>query len=295
MVLKALIRRNIKLFFKDKGMFFTALITPLILLVLFFTFLGKVYRDTFVSALPQGLAVPSELLDGLVGGQLLSSLLSVCCVTVAFCSNLLMVLDKASGARKDLNVSPAKSHTIALSYYISTAVVTLIICFVAMIAGFGYLSAVGWHLSATDVILTAADVLILTLFGTALSSFVCSFLSTQGQVSAVGSIVSAGYGFISGAYMPISQFSDGIQKIITCLPGTYGTGLMRNHLMATPIAKLENCGVPKEACEALKDLTDCNIYFFGTKVQEPMMYGILGGTVLLLILAMIFVTKRKTK
>lgn len=82
MILKSLIKRNTKLFFKDKGMFFTALITPLILLVLFFTFLGNVYRDTFVSAIPEGLSVPDGLLDGIVGGQLLSSLLSVSCVTV---------------------------------------------------------------------------------------------------------------------------------------------------------------------------------------------------------------------
>ena len=30
----ALVRRNVKMFFKDKGMFFTSLITPIILLVL---------------------------------------------------------------------------------------------------------------------------------------------------------------------------------------------------------------------------------------------------------------------
>ena len=47
-----------KLFFKDKGMFFTSLITPLILLVLFFTFLGNVYRDTFLSFVPDGVQVP---------------------------------------------------------------------------------------------------------------------------------------------------------------------------------------------------------------------------------------------
>ena len=40
-----LIRRNCKLFFKDKAMFFTSLITPMILLVLYATFLAKVYRD----------------------------------------------------------------------------------------------------------------------------------------------------------------------------------------------------------------------------------------------------------
>ena len=48
----ALIKRNIKLFFKDKGMFFTSLITPAILLVLYATFLGNVYRDSFEMNLP---------------------------------------------------------------------------------------------------------------------------------------------------------------------------------------------------------------------------------------------------
>ena len=36
-----LIRRNSKLFFKDKAMFFTSLITPIILLILYTTFLGN--------------------------------------------------------------------------------------------------------------------------------------------------------------------------------------------------------------------------------------------------------------
>ena len=48
-----LIKRNIKLFFKDKGMFFTSLITPVILLVLYATFLANVYRDSFVSNIPE--------------------------------------------------------------------------------------------------------------------------------------------------------------------------------------------------------------------------------------------------
>ena len=52
-----MIRRNIQLFFKDKGMFFCSLITPVILLVLYATFLARVYRDSFAGALPPGLSV----------------------------------------------------------------------------------------------------------------------------------------------------------------------------------------------------------------------------------------------
>ena len=39
-------------------------------------------------------------------------------------------------------------------------------------------------------------------------------LTTQGQLSAVGIIVSAGYGFICGAYMPISNFGSGLDRAI---------------------------------------------------------------------------------
>lgn len=42
-----LIKRNMKLFFKDKGMLISSLITPIILLVLYITFLGRVYKDIF--------------------------------------------------------------------------------------------------------------------------------------------------------------------------------------------------------------------------------------------------------
>ena len=52
--LLTLIRRNVKLFFKDKGMFFSSLITPVILLVLYGTFLGRVYRENFLSSMPAG-------------------------------------------------------------------------------------------------------------------------------------------------------------------------------------------------------------------------------------------------
>ena len=45
----SLTKRGLKLFFKDKGMLFSSLITPIILLVLYITFLAKVYNDSFVS------------------------------------------------------------------------------------------------------------------------------------------------------------------------------------------------------------------------------------------------------
>ena len=144
-----LIKRNIKLFFKDKGMFFTSLITPAILLVLYVTFLGNVYRDSFTSNLPNSLKLSESIIDGLVGGQLISSILAVSCVTVAFCSNFLMVQDKANGTIRDLRISPVKSATLSLSYYVATLLSTLIICFAATGICLTYVAIVGWYMSVS--------------------------------------------------------------------------------------------------------------------------------------------------
>ena len=100
-------------------------------------------------------------------------------------------------------------------------------------------------------------------------------LSTQGQASAVGAIVSAGYGFVCGAYMPISQFSDGLQKVVSFLPWTYGTSLLRNHALRGVFEEMSNQGFPDEVVEAIRDSVDCNLYFFGEKVALSNMYMIL--------------------
>lgn len=276
-------KRNTKLFFKDKGMFFTSLITPLILLVLYMTFLAKVFRDSFHSNLPEGFNVSEGVINGLVGGQLASSILAVCCVTVAFCSNLLMVNDKVSGARKDLMVTPARKSTFAFSYYVATLLSTLIISVTATLACLIYVATQGWYMSFGDVMLVLLDVFLLTMFGTALSSCVNGLLSTSGQASAVGTVVSAGYGFICGAYMPISQFGKGLQDVLGFFPGTYGTSLIRNHALAGVCREMANQHFPEEVIEGIKDSVDCNIYFLGNKVSEGAMYGVLIGAIFVFI------------
>ena len=295
----ALTKRNTKLYFKDKGLFLSSLITPLILLVLYATFLKKVYDDSFRSALRDaGASISDAVLNGCVGGELISSLLAVSCVTVAFCSNLLMIRDKTSGAIHDLTITPVRFGVLGLGYYLATLLSTLIISFAATGVSFIYLGIVGWYLSVSDVFLLFLDILLLTMFGTALSSCINYFLTTDGQASAVGTVVSAGYGFICGAYMPIANFGQGLRNVLSFLPGTYGTSLLRNHAMRGVFAEMRTQGFPDEVVESIRDSVDCNLFFFDTKVTTGAMYAILCGSILLLIgiyVAMNIIASRRRK
>ncbi|MCM1544512.1 MAG: ABC transporter permease [Ruminococcus sp.] len=291
--LRALIKRNVKLFFKDKGMFFTSLITPVILLVLYTTFLGNVYRDAFTSSMPAGVELPEKLINGFAGGELCSSLLAVCCVTIAFCSNMLMVQDRVYGPIKDITITPVKKSVLALSYYIATFISTLIICLVAFAIELVYIGKVGWYFSAADIACILLDILLIVMFGTLLSSIINVFLRTQGQISAVGTMVSSLYGFICGAYMPISSFSPALQKVISFFPGTYATSLLRTHAMRGVFAELEGMGFPSDVITQIGDSVDCNLYFFGSLVETPVKYVIITLTVVLLMAIYIGINHRK--
>ena len=196
-----------------------------------------------------------------------------------------MVQDRANGTDRDLKISPVSSGTIALSYFLAAFISSWLICLCAELFCLIYLYYTGWYMSIMDIVLVTADVTLLVLFGTALSSLCSAPLKTQGQASALGTIISAGYGFICGAYMPISQFSQGIRDAVTLLPGTYGTSLIRNRIMHGVFLEMENMHVPEAMINGLKDSIDVNLYFNGTAVSTSSMVMIVSISIIVLLLA----------
>ncbi len=278
-----LTQRNVKIFFRDKSVFLPALIAPLILLFLFIAFLGDVYRDSFISALG-GMTIEKSIVEGFAGGWLISSLIAVCAVSIAFTANIVMVQDRVSGARHDFTASPVSNSALALSYFIATAIVTSVICFAALFIGFIYIACVGWYLSVADVFLTILDTFILVLFGTALSTLVNYFIRSQGGITAVEAIVSSAYGFLCGAYMPISSLAAGLKDVILFLPGTYGTSLMHTHLMNGAVeAAGSSLSLPAEAMKGVLDGFDCNLYFFDNAVPVWVKYLVICAAVAVLV------------
>ena len=121
------------------------------------------------------------------------------------------------------------------------------------------------------------------------------FLTTQGQMSAVGTIVSAGYGFICGAYMPISNFGSGLQKALSYLPGTYGTSLIKNHMLRGIFEEMESEKLPEELITAIRETLDCNPQFHGNVVNTTQMVLIMAGSIVVLGTIFLFMTRLPEK
>ncbi len=288
MTLFSLVKRHTKVYFKDKGVFLPSLITPVILLILFITFLKNVYIDSLQSQIPEGMTLSSNILNGFAGSWLVSSILATSTITIAFCANMIMVQDKVNGGYKDITITPVRKSILNLSYYLSTAFVTAVVSFATFGIGLIYLAITGFYMSFVEILLTVLDIILLVLFGTALSSIICLFLNSQGAISAVSTLVSSMYGFVCGAYMPLSQFSEGLRNVLMFLPGTYGTGLIRNHMMRGTLRELKNQGLAEEVIDGMSKSFDATLTFFGHDVSVGAMYLVLGLTIAVLICVFLF-------
>ena len=174
----ALVSRNMKCYFKDKFLFLVSLITPMILLLLFVTFLRGVYISSFNSIFDQfNFTVDDDIINGLAGSWLLSSIVSVSSVTVAICSNAVMIQDKIDGSLNDLSVSPVKGTTVSISYFVANFLVTLLVMLCVLAVGSVYLAVVGWYIPFGDFMMIFVDIVCAVLFGTLLAGVIESFIS----------------------------------------------------------------------------------------------------------------------
>ena len=82
--------------------------------------------------------------------------------------------------------------------------------------------------------------------------------------------------------MPISNFGEGLQKVMSYLPGIYGTALIKNHMLRGVFEEMETKGFPAEVIKGIADSLDCNPTFQGTVVEPKHMMLIMVGTVVLL-------------
>lgn len=284
--------RNIKLYFKDKMTFLVSLITPLILLVLFIAFLKSTYEDSILSII-QGFDLDQSLIDAFTGGWLFSSVLATSCITVAFCSGM-MVIDKINRANIDFMVSPVKKSTLQLSYVLANFFSTFIITFVLLIVGLIYLACVGFYISFVDFLLIVFGIIITSLFGTILANIIWTFTHSQGVVSGVCTLVSALYGFICGAYMPISTMGQGMQYFVSLLPGTYATVLFRQGFLNSVLNRMRET-LPQGMINGIASGFDVKMSFFGHDVSTLALILVISISTIVLLGVFLFINKFKKK
>lgn len=298
--LLGLTKRNVLMFFRDKTNVFFSLLAQFIILFLYLAFLKQSYVEIINSNLVgfEEFISKSDV-SNFINAWLLSGLIGSATITIAINSLTVMVQDKARKIDYDYLASPINGPIITLSYFFGAVINTFIVSGFILTVGLVLLSIMGnLYLSAGYVIMLYVLLLFAVMSSTLLMMLVVSFFKKSSSLSAFSGVVSAGIGFLIGAYMPISQFSKPIQYIANIIPGSHITCLFRNYLMSGPLEHISNSlgGYDNGMfMSTMKEVFSFKLSFFGHTIGMNTMYLYVGGIIILTLIGNVLLYRMSSK
>ena len=230
------IKRNVLLFFKDWQSILFSLLTSIIVLVLYLLFL----KGTFVSAIQRameqypGLAsmVPQKDIAMFANLFLLSGILGSAMISVPFSCITVVVKDRANKVDYDILATPMKREQIILAYFISAVLTSILLNSIILAVGLiGIRMQGNMYLNISQVVKAFSVVALGSISASAIFMIIVLFFKTFSACEAFFGILSAASGFVIGAYIPISQFSNGVQTVCNLFPASQITIMLRNILL----------------------------------------------------------------
>ena len=234
--ISGLIKRNLLLFFKDWQSILFSLLTSIIVLVLYLLFLKGTFVSAIQSAMEQypGLAsmVPQKDIDMFANLFLLSGILGSAMISVPFSCITVLVKDRANKVDYDILATPMKRGQIIFAYFVSAVLTSILLNSIILAVGLiGIRMQGNMYLNISQVVKAFSIVALGSISASAIFMIIVLFFKTVSACEAFFGILSAASGFVIGAYIPISQFSNGVQTICNLFPASQITIILRNILL----------------------------------------------------------------
>ncbi len=222
--MSVVIKRNLKIFFRDKSAVLFSLLAIFIIIALYAVFLGDVWLDDSMKGIKNA--------DVLMNTWLVAGLLAVASVTTTMGAFGVMIDDKVRKIDKDFRSSPMKSNLITGGYIGSAFIIGVIMSLVTVLVSEIYIVLNGGEL-ITPLALIKVILLVLftTLTNTSIVCFIVSFFKSNSAFSTASTIIGTLIGFLTGIYLPIGALPDSVQTVIKLFPVSHAASLFRQVLM----------------------------------------------------------------
>ncbi len=295
--ISGLIKRNLLLFFKDWQSILFSLLTSIIVLILYLLFLKGTFVSAIQSAMEQypGLAsmVPQKDIAMFANLFLLSGILGSAMISVPFSCITVVVKDRANKVDYDILSTPLKRGQIIFAYFVSAVLTSILLNSIILAVGLiGIRMQGNMYLNISQVIKAFSIVALGSISASAIFMIVVLFFKTVSACEAFFGILSAASGFVIGAYIPISQFSNEVQTVCNLFPASQITIMLRNILLN---GLLEHVNTSLAGMDqgmfvlSLKEYFTFQAKLFKGYLDMNKMLGYILGVILLCIVAQIMI------
>lgn len=254
----ALVKRNIKIYFRNKGAWLASLLTVFIIIGLYALFLGDQLSKGF-----EGIGLDSPRL--LTDGWIMAGIISIMPLSISL-GAVSIVSDRSKGLFKDFYCSPVSRSRITLGYILCLALISFFITLIGFILGEIYIVVNGGELlSLLNMLKVVGIIAIDDLATTSIVMFIAMFITTEGAYTAVCTVIGTISGFITGIYIPVGSLPDSVATAVKCFPISHAGSMLRQIFTESAITECTK-SVPAELKPDVINLINSEmgiIYSFG--------------------------------
>lgn len=231
-----LVRRNLHVFWRDRGQVFFSLLAPLILLMLYVLFLGRMQ----VENMRQGMeGANAAEIEGFVYAWVLSGMVMITTLTSSLSALSAFVDDRVSGRFKEFRVSPVRNTELFVGYMVAGLLTSLTLSMVVLVVGsFAFGALYGTWADAAGYAQAVGYTALLCLTFAGLAGLAVTFVRSSGAYSGLATMVGTLAGFLAFAYIPIGAVSTGVANVLNALPFAQGAMLLRDPLAGPALERM---------------------------------------------------------
>ena len=268
--MRVFMKRNLKLFFRDRNAVLFSLLAIFIIIALYAVFLGDVWLTDSMKDI-NGANV-------LMNNWLVAGLLAVASVTTTLGAFGVMIDDKVKKINKDFNSSPIKRSNVTGGYIGSAFFIGVIMSLVTVVVAEIYIICRGGDLFTLDAcVKVILLVLLASMTNTSIVYYVVSFFKSHSAFSTASTIIGTLIGFLTGIYLPIGALPGSVQTVIKVFPVSHAASLLRQVLMEAPMQTSFE-GIPGQYLDEFKEYIGVTFHFGSYLVTPWVSILILIGT-----------------
>ena len=275
----------------------------MIVLALYLLFL----KDTFVNAMDSAInqfpglssLIDKNDKDMFANLILLTGILGSAMITVPYNCLITLVKDRENKVDYDILATPLKRGQIIFSYFVSAALSSAILTSMILAIGLGVIGMQGdIYLGTSEIVKAFGAVTLGSISATSIFMIVVLFFKSVSASGAFFGMLSAASGFIIGAYIPISQFSESVQTVCNIFPASQITIVLRNVLIN---GLLEHMNISLAGVDqgmfvtVIKELFSFKARIFGGYLDMTQMLGYITLSILVCIVVQIIVYSKTYK
>ncbi len=260
----ALTKRNCLLFVRNKATFFFSLFSSLILIVLYFLFIAKLYSQGFNET--AGLELSKNQINALIYTQMIMGVLVINSVSLSTSMFSIMAYDIEKGKTESFLITKLKGWQLLFSYLISAIIISFLINLLMFIISTIIIGIVtGFWLGAGAFFLVVCVMILTTLVSCAIMLLITTIARSSSAIGVINGIVGTVIGFLCGIYMPYSNLGTGAKYLASFIPFTHLTIWLKQIVLGNAFYQF---AVPEEISSQMSDLwfSAGNIGFCGLNV-----------------------------